>query len=214
MKVNYQVELDKIIKELQKREEVPTLLLHSCCGPCSSYVLEYLSEYFYITVFYYNPNIYPEDEYWFRVEEQDQLIKKLSPRYPIHLISGEYESEKYYNAVRGLKQEKEGGDRCISCYHLRLTEAAILAKENHFDYFTTTLSISPHKNSQTLNEIGQKIAAEYGLQYLPSDFKKRGGYQRSVELSKQFDMYRQDYCGCVFSMKEAEERKKTVGKLS
>lgn len=207
MKINYQAEMDKLLLRLEQEGKVPSLLLHSCCGPCSSYVLEYLSEYFAITVFYYNPNIYPEREYWFRVDEQDRLIKKLSPRYPIHLVSGQYESERFYAAVRGLKQEREGGDRCQACYRLRLTEAAILAKENNFDFFTTTLTISPHKNSQQLNEIGAEIAAKYGAVYLPSDFKKRGGYQRSVELSKQFDMYRQDYCGCVFSMKEMESKR-------
>lgn len=209
MKINYQVELDKIIRDNEAAGRVPTLLLHSCCGPCSSYVLEYLSEYFEITVFYYNPNIYPEEEYWYRVDEQAQLIGKLSPKHPIHFVSGAYETEKYYSAIRGLKQEKEGGDRCLACYDLRITEAAVLAKENAFDYFTTTLSISPHKNSQVLNQIGERIGKEYGVNHLPSDFKKRGGYQRSVELSKQFNMYRQDYCGCAFSMKEAEERKKS-----
>lgn len=206
MKINYQVELDKIIKENQRAHRVPSLLLHSCCGPCSSYVLEYLSQYFYITVFYYNPNIYPEEEYWFRVDEQEKLIQKLSAPYPIRFVSGQYETKKYYTSIQGLRQEKEGGDRCKACYDLRLTEAAHLAKENNFDYFTTTLSISPHKNSQVLNEIGLRIASQYGVAYLPSDFKKRGGYQRSVELSKQFDMYRQDYCGCLFSMKEAQDR--------
>lgn len=207
MKINYQAEMDKLLLRLEQEKKVPSLLLHSCCGPCSSYVLEYLSEYFAITVFYYNPNIYPEKEYWFRIDEQERLIQKLSPRYPIHLVSGKYESERFYAAVSGLKQEKEGGDRCQACYRLRLREAAILAKENAFDFFTTTLTISPHKSSQQLNDIGAEIAAEYGAVYLPSDFKKRGGYQRSVELSKQFDMYRQDYCGCVFSMKEMEKKR-------
>lgn len=202
MKINYQLELDKTIKNLQKEETIPRLLLHSCCGPCSSYVLEYLSEFFAITVFYYNPNIYPEEEYWFRVKEQEVLIEKIPAKHPIHFLSGEYEVEKYYRAVKGLKQEREGGDRCLACYRLRLTEAAHLAKENGFDYFTTTLSISPHKDSQVLNALGQEIAEQFGVAYLLSDFKKRGGYQRSVELSKEFGMYRQDYCGCVFSMQE------------
>ncbi|RRD95900.1 hypothetical protein EII17_02165 [Clostridiales bacterium COT073_COT-073] len=210
MKINYQSELDKIIHKVEESAKIPSLLLHSCCGPCSSYVLEYLSDYFAITVFYYNPNIYPEDEYWFRVDEQERLIKKLTPKHPIHFISGKYETEKYYRIVKGLSQEREGGERCQACYDLRLTEAALLAKENNFDYFTTTLTISPHKNSQILNEIGERIGQEYGVKHLPSDFKKRGGYQRSVELSRQFDMYRQDYCGCAFSMKEAESRKKNT----
>ena len=204
-KVNYQKELDKLILELKKEEKVPRLLLHSCCAPCSSYVLEYLSQYFEVTVFYYNPNIYPESEYTKRVLEQQKLISEMRFKYPVTFIAGNYDSEKFYNMARGLENVKEGGERCFKCYELRLREAAKIAKNGEYDFFTTTLSISPLKNAQTLNEIGMLLAEEYGIEYLLSDFKKKNGYKRSVELSEQYGLYRQDYCGCVFSMKERKE---------
>lgn len=206
IKINYQKELEKILKEIEKENIVPKLLLHSCCGPCSSYVLEYLSSYFEITVFYYNPNIYPSDEYWYRVEEQQKIIDLTKAKYPIKMISGKYETEKFYELVKGMDNLPEGGERCHKCYEMRLREAAQIAKKEGFDYFTTTLSISPHKNSQVLNKIGEKIAKEVGVKHLPSDFKKNNGYKRSCEITKEYGMYRQDYCGCVFSKSETEER--------
>ncbi|RKQ31211.1 epoxyqueuosine reductase QueH [Mediterraneibacter sp. gm002] len=204
-KVNYQKELDKLILELKKEEKVPRLLLHSCCAPCSSYVLEYLSQYFEVTVFYYNPNIYPESEYTKRVLEQQKLISEMRFKHPVTFIAGNYDSEKFYNMARGLEDVKEGGERCFKCYELRLREAAKIAKNGEYDFFTTTLSISPLKNAQKLNEIGMLLSEEYGTEYLLSDFKKKNGYKRSVELSEQYGLYRQDYCGCVFSMKERKE---------
>lgn len=199
-KINYQKELDKILGRLGQEGRVPRLLLHSCCAPCSSYVLEYLSEYFEITVFYYNPNIYPENEYYKRVEEQRMLIGKLNPSHPISFLEGVYDREKFYRMAAGLEQAREGGERCFRCYALRLREAAEKAKEGGFDYFTTTLSISPLKNAQKLNEIGLAAGEEIGVPYLVSDFKKKNGYKRSVELSEEYGLYRQDYCGCQFSL--------------
>lgn len=202
MKRNYQTELDDIIKTLDYR---PKLLIHSCCAPCSSYVLEYLTKYFDITVFYYNPNIYPESEYFFRVLEQEKFIDEADFNKNVKLIKGEYNPQEFYDAVKGLEHIKEGGERCFKCYNLRLEKTAQLAKEKGFDYFTTTLSISPHKNAEVLNDTGERLALKYGVKYLVSDFKKRNGFKRSTEISKEYDMYRQDYCGCVFSKKEREQ---------
>lgn len=200
--INYQKEMEHILLENEKRNIVPRLLLHSCCAPCSSYVLEYLSNYFEITVFYYNPNIYPDEEYFKRVEEQQNFIRTFPFRYKVDMIEGEFEKEKFYSMAKGKEDLKEGGERCFLCYELRLEETAKLAKTMNFDYFTTTLSISPLKNSNKLNEIGQSLSMKYDVTYLVSDFKKKNGYKRSVEISKEYDMYRQDYCGCVFSMQE------------
>ena len=187
-KVNYQRELDQIIDHLQKEEKVPKLLMHSCCAPCSSYCLSYLAEYFHITIYYYNPNITEQAEYQKRVKEQQRLLGELPVKYPIAFVEGAYE-------------------RCFACYELRQRKAAEYAKEHHFDYFTTTLSVSPHKNAAKLNEIGLRLAQEYGIPYLVSDFKKKGGYLKSIELSAEYQLYRQDYCGCVYS-KAAREREK------
>lgn len=208
IKINYQKELDKLIDHLQKEEKVPTLLLHSCCAPCSSYVLEYLSSYFKITVLYYNPNIYPESEYSKRIIEQQTLIGEMNTKYPVQFIAGSYDKEKFYEMAKGLEEVKEGGVRCFKCYELRLRETAEIAKEGGYDYFTTTLSISPLKNAAKLNEIGLKLAEEYGVSYLTSDFKKKNGYKRSVELSAQYGLYRQDYCGCEFSMRQRLEEQR------
>lgn len=202
-KRNYQRELDALI---QKECPAPSLLLHSCCAPCSSYVLEYLSNYFHITVFYYNPNIYPPEEYEKRAREQQRLIRQMTTTYPVHFIGGRFDSREFYEAVRGLEQIPEGGERCHACFRLRLEETARLAASLGFDFFTTTLTISPLKNAQKLNEIGEDLAARYRIRWLPSDFKKKNGYKRSVELSAQYGLYRQDYCGCVFSKKERSER--------
>lgn len=207
MKRNYQKEMENIITEHQEKEEVPGLFLHSCCAPCSSYVLEYLSNYFRITVFYYNPNIFPLEEFEKRIEEQRMLIEKLPAKYPITFVSGEYDSEKFYEIAKGLEQVKEGGERCFKCFELRLRKSAELAKAGAYDYFTTTLSISPLKNAEKLNEIGEKLAEEYGISYLNSDFKKKNGYKRSTELSKEYGLYRQDYCGCIYSKLEREAQK-------
>lgn len=198
-KVNYQKELDKLIGKLEQSKEVPRLFLHSCCAPCSSYVLEYLSQYFEITVFYFNPNIAPEEEYRKRVEEQKRLIEQLPAVYPIQFVEGHYEPEEFYSRVRGLEKEPEGGSRCRVCFELRLEEAARLAAEGRYDYYTTTLSISPLKNAQVLAEVAIEMGQKWGVSWLPSDFKKKEGYKRSIQLSSEYDLYRQNYCGCVFS---------------
>ena len=211
-KINYQKELDKVIEVLQRQGRVPRLLLHSCCAPCSSYVLEYLSRYFEITVFYYNPNIYPPEEFGKRVEEQKRLIAQLPAEYPISFLDGPYEPERFYEMARGLEQVPEGGERCFKCYRLRLTETAEMARAGKYDYFTTTLSISPLKNAEKLNEIGGQLAKGYGVDYLYSDFKKRNGYKRSTELSREYGLYRQDYCGCVFSMRERRAQQEVAAK--
>ena len=200
-KRNYQKEMEKIIDDFKKEGEVPSLFLHSCCAPCSSYVLETLSEYFRITVFYYNPNIYPEEEYWKRVKEQEDFIHKLPVRYPITFLEGKYEKDRFYQAVKGLEKEPEGGERCSVCFRLRLGEAVKEAVKGGFDYVTTTLTISPLKNAGKLNEIGEELGRNQPLTWLPSDFKKKNGYKRSTELSREYEMYRQDYCGCVYSVR-------------
>lgn len=178
---------------------VPTLLLHSCCAPCSSYTLEYLSRYFSITVFYFNPNISPKAELDKRFAEQKRLIETLPSENKISLICGDYNYDEFLNIARGYESVPEGGERCFRCYRMRLEKTAELAKQNGFDYFCTTLSISPLKNSQKINEIGFDVAEKYGVKWLPSDFKKREGYKRSIELSREYDLYRQNFCGCVFS---------------
>lgn len=204
-KINYQKELEKLLAQLEAEQRVPSLLIHSCCAPCSSYVLEYLSEYFKITVFYYNPNIYPESEYTKRIAEQQKLIRDMEFRYPVSFLAGKYDKEKFYEMAAGMEDLKEGGARCMKCYELRLSEAAGQAVAGGFDYFTTTLSISPMKNAQKLNEIGLRVGEEYGVKYLVSDFKKKNGYKRSIELSKEYGLYRQDYCGCEFSMRDSKK---------
>ena len=204
-KRNFQLELEKIIEENQKNGVVPSLLLHSCCAPCSSYCLEYLSQYFKITVLYYNPNLYPVEEYDRRVFEQRRLVASLPVKYPVSLAEIKGEPKEFYSAVKGLESIKEGGERCFACFRLRLEKTAEYAKKNGFDFFTTTLTISPLKNAQKLNEIGEKAGEKFGVRHLPSDFKKKNGYLRSVELSKVYSLYRQDYCGCIFSKREREE---------
>ena len=206
MKINYQNKLDDIIKEILKENKVPSLLLHSCCAPCSSYVIEYLSNYFKITVFYYNPNIYPQDEYTKRVEEEKDFIVRFKTKHKVDFIEGNYDTDKFYSIAKGFESESEGGERCFRCYELRLRETASVAKDKGYDYFTTTLSISPYKNAQKLNEIGEKFGKEYNIQYLYSDFKKKNGYKRSIELSREYNLYRQDYCGCIFSQLERKRK--------
>lgn len=201
-KRNYQKELDRKIEQLVRDGQVPSLLLHSCCAPCSSYVLEYLSQYFRITVLYYNPNIYPESEYRSRVEEQIRLIQNLPVKYPVQFLESDYIPKDFYDCAKGMEHLPEGGERCFACYRLRLNEAAYEAKERGCDFFATTLSISPLKNAEKLNEIGEQLALEYGVNWLPNDFKKKNGYKRSTELSREYDLYRQDYCGCIYSYRE------------
>lgn len=205
--MNYQKELEKQIDRLQKEQRVPKLLLHSCCAPCSSYVLEYLSNYFVITVFYYNPNIFPENEYTKRILEQQMLIGDMKVKYPVSFLAGNYDRERFFDIAEGLEQLKEGGERCFRCYEFRLEEAARIAKEGEFDYFTTTLSISPLKDADKLNDIGIKTGEKYGVEYLQSDFKKKNGYKRSIELSKEYGLYRQDYCGCEYSFRDRQQKK-------
>ena len=209
-KRNYQKELDGILKELEKQDRVPKLLLHSCCAPCSSYVLEYLSQWFEIEDFFYNPNIAPEKEYRFRAEELARLIREMPLRHPVHFIEGRYDPERFYETSKGLEDVPEGGERCRKCFALRLEEAAREAEKTGCDFFATTLTISPLKNAEVINRIGEETAARHArqgqgqLRYLPSDFKKRDGYKRSLELSGEYDLYRQNYCGCIFSRKQEE----------
>lgn len=209
-KRNYQKELEQIIAENQEANRTPSLLLHSCCAPCSSYVLEYLSQYFRITDFFYNPNISPESEYTYREEELSRLIGEMPLSNSVTFLAGKYEPSRYYAEVKGLEQEPEGGARCEVCFRMRLEEAAIKARELGLDYFTTTLTISPMKDPVLLNSIGEEMAKKYGVEFLPSEFRKKNGFKRSTELSQEYGLYRQDFCGCVFSQREAEERRKRL----
>lgn len=198
-KINYQKLLDKLIDDIQSKNELPKLLVHSCCAPCSSYVLEYLNNFFDITVLYYNPNISPKEEYEHRKAEEIRLISENKWINPVKFTDCDYDGNIYNTAVKGLEREPEGGARCEVCFRLRLEKTAQTAKENGFEYFVTTLSISPLKNAELLNKLGNEIGEKYGVKYLPSDFKKRNGYKRSIELSREFNLYRQNFCGCVYS---------------
>ncbi len=204
-KINYQKELDRVIERHLASGEVPKLLLHVCCAPCSSYCLEYLSQYFEITVYYYNPNISKKEEYEYRLSEEKRFISLKEFKYPVKLTESEYRPEDFFAAVRGLEKEPEGGLRCAECFRLRLEASAKKARDGGFDYFTTTLTISPLKNAALLNEIGAELGAKYGVKWLYSDFKKKEGYKRSIELSREYDLYRQNYCGCVFSRTAGED---------
>lgn len=220
-KVNYQKQLEEILRRLPEENNgchdprtVPVsgkkkLLIHSCCAPCSSYVLEYLRDFFDITVLYYNPNITERQEYEKRTAEQKRLIEEMNREAPsfITMETGRYEPEAFFAAAKGLEQLPEGGERCFRCYELRLRETARLAGEEGFDYFTTTLTISPLKHADKLNDIGRRLGAQYGVPFLPSDFKKKNGYKRSIELSREFGLYRQDYCGCEYSFEETKRRR-------
>ncbi len=202
MKQNYQAMLDEILAAECTEEKRPSLLLHACCAPCSSYVLEYLTPYFDITLFFYNPNISPVEEHKMREEELRRLVREMGLSERVKILVGDYEPERFEEIAEGRKTLPEGGERCRECYRLRLAKTAKIAAEGGFDYFTTTLSISPHKNAAWLNEIGNEEAEANGTKYLPSDFKKKNGYQRSCELSETYHLYRQNYCGCVYSKKE------------
>ena len=208
---NYTKELERLIQKLQQEGKVPRLLLHACCAPCSSAVLEYLSQYFAITLLYYNPNIAPLEEYQKREAELRRLVSQMKFTHPVELLPCQYDGQAFVQAARGLEGEPEGGKRCEACFRLRLRYAAQEAARLRFDYYTTTLSISPMKNAPLLNQLGEEIGREFGVAHLPSDFKKKDGYKRSVQLSKEYDLYRQDYCGCAFSkaqrQREKEERK-------
>ena len=203
--INYQKCMEDIIACETIRGRVPRLLLHSCCAPCSSYCLMTLAEYFEVTVFYYNPNIYPEEEYRMRAREQARFIEQFPVKHPVSFLEGAYDTARFYEMAKGLEQEPEGGKRCFACYELRLRETAEMALQGGYDYFTTTLSISPLKNAQKLNEIGAQLAQEYGIAYLFSDFKKKDGYKKSTEISREYGMYRQNYCGCVYSLRERQQ---------
>lgn len=203
-KINYQNQLDRIIENISP-DNPPRLLLHSCCAPCSSYTLEYLSRYFDITVYYFNPNISPKQEFDKRFEEQKRLISQMPFKNSVTLVEGAYNYDDFLEIAKGLENVPEGGERCFRCYKMRLESTARLAKEQGFDYFCTTLSISPLKNSQKINEIGFEIEEKYGVKWLPSDFKKREGYKRSIQLSKEYSLYRQNFCGCVFSKNQQGE---------
>ena len=204
--MNYQLKLEEILKE--NKEKTPKLLLHSCCAPCSSYVLEYLTNYFEITILFYNPNITKEEEYLKRLNEIKKLVETIPHKNKIEVVEGRYNPQEFLDIAKGLEDLKEGGERCFKCYRLRQEEAAKYAKENNYDFFTTTLSISPHKNADKLNEIGEELSRIYQVNYLYADFKKKGGYQRSIELSREYDLYRQDYCGCIYSKRDRELEKR------
>lgn len=202
--MNYNLECEKILNSIDLNHK-PTLLLHSCCAPCSSAVLERISKYFSITILFYNPNITDYEEYLKRKEELKRLIKDVN--YQIEIMDCDYDKEKFIEMALGLENKKESDIRCYKCYKLRLEKTAMLAKENNFDYFTTTLSISPYKNSKWLNEIGEELANKYNINYLYADFKKKNGYKRSIELSNIYHLYRQDYCGCIYSKVERDKIK-------
>lgn len=206
-KINNQKQLDELLGQIKNSSTRPKLLLHSCCAPCSSYVLEYLSRYFHIILFYYNPNISPKQEFEKRTSELQRLVSEMPLPDKPEIIVGDYEPEEFYAIAKGFEELPEGGERCFRCYRLRLEKAALLAKKLSADYFTTTLSISPYKNVQKLNEIASELGEIYSVKALPADFKKREGYKRSIELSAQYDLYRQDYCGCIYSKAERDRKK-------
>ena len=208
MNINENLEMEKIIDELTKQGKTPTLLLHSCCGPCSSCVIERLADFFNITVYYYNPNIYPEEEYLKRKQVQLELIEKMETKNKVRFLDCDYIQNEFNEAVKGYEACHEGEERCYKCYELRIRKTAETAEKNNFDFFTTTLSVSPHKNSKWINEIGRRMEFDINTRYLPADFKKKDGYKRSIELSKKYCLYRQNYCGCIYSLVERQEQEK------
>ena len=207
MKQNYQIMLDRTLKQIVSNQRTPRLLLHVCCAPCSSYVLEYLSRYFAITVLFYNPNISPATEFNLRAEELRRLVDTMPLSNPVDVVISDYDPSPFQSIAKGREHLPEGGERCTACYRLRLEESARIAQKEGYDYFTTSLSISPLKDAERLNTIGAELSAQYGVPYLFSDFKKREGYKRSIQLSAEYNLYRQDYCGCVYSKRDAAERK-------
>ncbi len=203
MNINYQRKLEELVESL---DYTPKLLLHSCCAPCSSRCIEFLSNYFDITVIYYNPNISPVEEYEKRKAEQKKFISEFKSKNKLDFIDVGYDYNDFLNIAKGLEHIPEGGERCFKCYRLRLEKTALVAKENNYDYFGTTLTVSPYKNSQVLNKIGEELSEKYDIKYLYSDFKKNNGYKRSIELSRTYNLYRQDYCGCIYSKMERDEK--------
>ena len=205
-KITYQKLCDDKIAEITASGKVPALLLHSCCAPCSSYCIEYLSQYFNVTVFYYNPNIYPDSEYYHRAKEQQEFIRSFPTKYHVSFIEGDFDTDRFYAAAKGLENEPERGRRCTKCFELRLGTTARVAREKGFDFFTSTLTISPMKDAALLNRIGEAMGEKYKVRWLHSDFKKKNGYLRSCQISKEYGIYRQDYCGCIFSYRERHSR--------
>ena len=196
MKENYSVKCENILNNLDGKKK---LLLHSCCGPCISYVISYLTNYFDINILYYNPNIYPYDEYLKRKQEQIKLINEIDCSNNLDIMDCDYDNDLYEKCIIGLENEPERGNRCMVCYNLRMEKTAKMAKECNYDYFCTTLSVSPYKNSEWINKIGEKLQNKYNINWLYSDFKKKDGYKQSILLSKKYNLYRQDYCGCIYS---------------
>ena len=209
--MNYNKEMENILESLKKDNKVPKLLLHSCCAPCSSHVISVLTDYFDITILYYNPNIEPFEEYEKRKQEEIRFIEQYPNKNKLDIIYCDYDNILFKKMSEGLEQEKEGGARCVKCYHLRLDKTASMASELNYDYFATTLTVSPLKNSEKLNTIGKFLENKYNIKYLVSDFKKKEGYKHSIELAKEYDLYRQDYCGCIYSkqQRELEKQNKT-----
>ena len=199
MKENYYLLFENQLNRIKEKEKVPTILLHSCCAPCSSHVITSLKEYFDITIIYYNPNIYPYEEYKKRKEEQIRLLNEIKSKNKLNIIDCDYDNNIYEKTIKGLEKEKEGGSRCYKCFWLRLDKTAQIAKENNYDYFSTTLTISPYKNSTVINEIGKELETIYNITWLYSDYKKKDGYKKSIQLSKEYNLYRQNYCGCIYS---------------
>lgn len=198
-KINYQKVLDKELEKIKASGRVPKLALHVCCAPCSSYCLTYLTDYFDIISFYYNPNIYPKEEFEKRLHEEERFVEEMPKVHHVDVVEGAWDNSRFNDLIKGMEDIPEGGKRCFVCYEMRLEKTAAYAAENGFDYFTTTLSLSPYKDSQKLNDIGRKVSMKYGIPYLYSDFKKKGGYQKSIELSREYGLYRQNFCGCVYS---------------
>lgn len=199
MKENYYLLFENQLNRIKEKGKVPTILLHSCCAPCSSHVITFLKDYFDITIIYYNPNIYPYEEYKKRKEEQIRLLNEIKSKNKLNIIDCDYDNNIYEKTIKGLEKEKEGGSRCYKCFWLRLDKTAQIAKENNYDYFSTTLTISPYKNSTVINEIGKELETIYNITWLYSDYKKKDGYKKSIQLSKEYNLYRQNYCGCIYS---------------
>ena len=199
MNENYYLLFEKQIENIKEKKYIPSLLLHSCCAPCSSQVITSLTNYFDITILYYNPNIYPEEEYLKRKKEQIKLINEINNINKLEIIDCDYDNDIYEQEIKGLENEQEGGSRCYKCFNLRLNKTAQIAKENNYDFFSTTLTISPYKNSKLINIIGKDLEKKYNITWLYSDHKKKDGYKKSIELSKRYNLYRQNYCGCIYS---------------
>lgn len=212
--MNYSKEMDKIIADIKERKIIPSILLHSCCAPCSSHVIKTLTPYFNITILYYNPNIEPYEEYLKRKNEEIRFINEFPNKNNLDIIDCDYDNDKFHQITKNMENIKEGGIRCFNCYRLRLSKTAQIAKEKGYDYFGTTLTVSPYKNSQKINEIGLSLAKDLNINYLCSDFKKKEGYKDSINMSKEYNLYRQDYCGCIYSYKEREEQKMLKEKRS